>query len=182
MKTLDEIKNQKFPLPWVNLDSYSESKGSKVEVYLVTNENLIEGLILMFHTLFQARKNNIKVFNPSWWDFCLDTWNVNEDKYDYELNGKSLESRDYLIMLKDSKIEIDYSGICKCNDWDKFLSITLSCIITNQAPYSPVFYDEESNFFFYFHHTGSIGFYYKTKNEVVERILRIANNEYEVKA
>lgn len=180
MKTLEIIKNKKFPLTWVNLDFYSESEGSKVEIYLLNNENLTEDLMLMFYSLFRTIKSNIKVYNPSWWDFCLDTWNINEDKYDYELNGKSIESKDYLIMLKESEIEIDYSGICTCSDWDKFLKIILACLITNQAPYSPVFYNEESDFFFYFHHTGSIGFYYKMKNEVVEKILKIATEEYNV--
>lgn len=182
MKTLDEIKNQKlFPLTWANLDSYKESKGSNVEIYLVNNENLIEGLILMFYNLFRTVKSNIKVYSPSWWDFCLDTWNVEEDKYDYKLDGKSVESREYLIMLKESAIQIDYSGICKCNDWKKFLKITLACIITHKAPYSPVFYDDENSFFFYFHHTGSIGFYYEKQNEVVEKILNIAKEEYDVR-
>jgi len=181
MKTLIEIKDQRFPLTWANLDSYTESKGSKVEIYLVNNENLIEGLILMFYTLFRTIKSNIKLYSPSWWDFCIDTWNVKEDSYDYELDGKSVESKDYLIMLKESAIEINYSGICICNDWEKFLKIILTCIVTHKAPYSPVFYDEENSFFFYFHHSGSIGFYYKKQNDVIGKILNIANDEYDIR-
>lgn len=181
MKTVEKIINQKFPLTWANLDSYAESKGNKLEIYLINNENCIEGLILMFYTLFRTIKSNIKVYSPSWWDFCLDTWNVKEDRYDYELEGKSVESKDYLIMLKESFIDLGYSGVCKCNDWDKFLKITLGCIITHNAPYSPIFYDDENNFFFYFHHTGSIGFYYKMRNEGVEKILSIAKKEYDVR-
>lgn len=181
MKTLDKITNQDFPLTWANLDSYTESKGHKNEIYLVNNDNLVEGLILMFYALFQTIKSNIKVYNPSWWDYCLDTWNVKEDMYDYELEGKSVETKRYLIMLKESSIELGYSGICKCNDWDKFLSITLTCIVTYIAPYSPIFYDEENDFFFYFHHSGSIGFYYKERNEIVEKILSISQDEYDVR-
>ena len=181
MKTLVEIKNHKFPLKWVNLDSYTESKGSKVEIYLVNDDNFIKDLTLMFHTLFRTIKSNIKLYSPSWWDFCLDTWNVKEDKYDYGLKGKSIESKDYLIMLKESAIEIEYSGICICNNWEKFLKITLACIITHKAPYSHVFYDDENDFFFYFHHTGSIGFYYKKQNDVIEKILNIAKHDYDVK-
>jgi hypothetical protein len=181
MKTLDEIKNKKFPLTWANLDSYSESKGSKVEIYLVDKNNLIEGLLLMFYTLFGNVKSNIKLYSPSWWDFCLDTWDVKEDKYDYGLDGKSVESKDYLMMLKESAIDIDYSGICICNDWENFLKIILTCIIAHKAPYSHIFYDEECSYFFYFHHSGSIGFYYKIQNEVVENVLSIANNEYDVR-
>jgi len=181
MKTLDKITNQSFPLTWANLDSYTESKGHKVEIYLIKNENLIEGLILMFYTLFRTIKSNIEVYNPSWWDYCLDTWNAKEDGYDYELEGKSVETKDYLIMLKESSIELGYSGICRCNDWDKFLSVILTCIVTHKAPYSPVFYDEENDFFFYFHHSGSIGLYYKEKNEVVEKILSTSKDEYDIK-
>lgn len=181
MDTLNKIKDQKFPLTWANLNSYTESKGSKVEIYLINNENLIQSLILMFNTLFANLKSAINIYNPSWGDFCLDTWNVKDDKYDYEFDGKSLETKDYLMMLKESKIENEYSGICICNDWDKFLKITLACIVTHVAPYSPVFYEKENSFFFYFHHTGSIGFYYKEQNVVVEKILSIAIDKYHVR-
>ncbi|HLV39854.1 hypothetical protein [Xanthomarina sp.] len=181
MKTLDKITNQSFPLTWANLDSYTESKGHKNEIYLINNDNLIEGLILMFYTLFRSIKSDIRLYDPSWWDCCLDTWDPDEDKYDYELEGKSDETKDYLIMLRESSIEIGYSGICKCNDWNKFLSIILTCIVTHIAPYSPVFYDEENDFFFYFHHSGSIGFYYKERNEIVEKILSISKDEYDVR-
>jgi|SRR5690554_1773952 len=181
MKILDKITNQDFPLTWANLDSYTQSKGHKNEIYLFNNENLIEGLTFMFYTLFGNIKSNIKVYNPSWWDYCLDTWNAKEDVYDYELEGKSVETKCYLRMLIQSSIELGYSGICKCNDWDKFLSITLTCIVTHIAPYSHVFYDQENDFFFYFHHTGSMGFYYKTRNEVVEKILSTSKDEYDVR-
>lgn len=181
MKTLDKIINKSFPLTWANLDSYTESKGHKNEIYLINNDNFIEGLILMFNTLFRSLKSDIRLYNPSWWDYCLDTWNPDKDKYDYELEGKSAETKDYLIMLRESSIEIGYSGICKCNDWDKFLSITLTCIVNHIAPYSPIFYDEENDFFFYFHHSGSIGFYYKVRNEIVEKILSISKGKYDVR-
>lgn len=132
----------------------------------------------MFYTLFQGIKNDIKVYNHSWWDFCLDTWNPNADEYDYELKGKSSETKDYLIMLTESSIEHGYSGTCSCNNWDKFLVIALACVVTHQAPYSPIFYNEKNDFFFYFHHTGSIGFYYKVRNETVAKILAIAKHKY----
>ena len=181
MKTLEKITNQHFPLKWANLDAYPTSSGYKFEIYLNNGEVLIEGLILMFYTLFQPIKNNIKIYNPSWWDYCLDTWNTEVDKYDYELEGKSVETKDYIIMLKESSIEQGYSGVCRCNDWDKFLLVVLTCIITHKAPYSPVFYNEENDFFFYFHHTGSIGFYYKMKNDVIENIMNAAKENYEIR-
>lgn len=181
MKTLDKITNQNFPLTWANLDSFTESKGHRLEIYLFENENLREGLILMFYTLFRTIKDNIKIFNASWWDYCLDTWDVKEDKDNYELDGKSIETKNYLIMLKESFIEPGYSGICSCNDWNNFLSISLTCILTHIAPYSPIFFDEKNDFFFYFHHTGSIGFYYKMQNEVVGKIINTMKSEYGVR-
>lgn len=181
MKTIEKITNRGFPLTWANLDSYVESKGYKNEIYLINNGNLMEGLILMFYTLFRPIESNIKVYSHSWWDYCLDTWNAKEDMYDYELEGKSFETKCYLMMLKESSIEIGYSGVCRCNDWDKFLSITLTCILTHIAPYSPIFYDEQNNFFFYFHHSGSIGFYYKEKNEIVEKVLTISKDKYDLR-
>ena len=181
MKTLDKITNQNFPLAWANLDSYNDSKGHKIEIYLNKNENIVEGLILMFYTLFSTIKSNIKIYNPSWWDYCLDTWNVREDKYDYELEGKSVETKDYLIMLKESSIELGYSGICRCTDWDNLLSIILTCIVTHKAPYSPIFYEESGDFFFYFHHSGSIGFYFKMRNKIVEKVINSAKDEYRLR-
>ncbi len=181
MKILGKIANQDFPLVWANLDFFPESKGHKAEVYLIKNKSMIDELILMFYALFRGVKKNIKIYNHSWWDFCLDTWDPNGDKYDYELEGKSSETKDYLIMLRESSIEQGYSGICSCNDWDKFLSIVLTCIVTHRAPFSPVFYNVENDFFFYFHHTGSIGLYYKMKNEIVVKILNTARDEYDIR-
>lgn len=163
--------NKDFPLKWVNLDFLPDSSGKKVEIYLSQKDHLSQELILMFYLLFNYVKDNIEIYNPSWWDFCMDTWNYAEDKYDYSLDSKTEESRKYLIMLRESDIEIGYSGICNCNDWDKFLSIILDCIMTHQAPYSPIFYDEKNDFFFYFHHSGSMGFYYYSENEIISKIL-----------
>jgi hypothetical protein len=181
MKILDKIENQNFPLAWVNLDSYRESEGHKIEIYLTENEDLVVGLILMFYTLFRTIKNSIEIYSPSWWDYCLDTWDPNKDKYDYEMQGKSDETKDYLIMLKESSIELGYAGICRCNDWDKFLAVILTCLVNHKAPYSPIFYDRENDFFFYFHHTGSIGLYYKSENDKIVKILYSAKEEYEIR-
>lgn len=181
MKTLDKITNQDFPLTWANLNSLTDSKGFKVEIYLNNNDNLVEELILMFYTLFQTTKDNVKIYDPSWWDYCLDTWDPNKDQYNYELEGKSDETKKYLIMLKESSIELGYSGICRCNNWDKFLRVSLNCIVTHRAPYSHIFYHVEKDFFFYFHHTGSIGFYYKERNEAVEKILSFSKEQYDIR-
>jgi hypothetical protein len=116
----------------------------------------------------------------SWGDFCLDTWDQKKDEYNYALEGKSPETKDYLNMLKESFIEHDYVGACTCNDWNRFLLIELACIVTNQAPYSHIFYDERKNFFFYFHHTGSIGLYYEVETEAIKGIISAANQDYDV--
>ncbi|MBL7813949.1 MAG: hypothetical protein JNL70_03000 [Saprospiraceae bacterium] len=180
IKILSKYDEIDFPFDWVNLDYLPDSKGQKIEIYLLEREQFFNGLILMFYILFGNTKNNIKIYNNSWWDFCLDTWNHNEDSYSYELEGKTQESKDYLTMLIKSDIEKGYSGICMCENWEKFLSIILACILTHQAPYSPVFYDKDNNFFFYFHHTGSIGLYYKSENDNIHKILNIAKEEYEL--
>lgn len=179
-KTLIKVDEQNFPPDWININYLPDSKARRIEIYLANKEGLLEGLILMFHFLFRDSKSSIIIYNNSWWDFCLDTWDHIEDKYDYELEGKSKESKEYLIMLKESAIENEYQGVCYCENWDRFLSVVLACILTHQAPYSPIFYEKKNEFFFYFHHTGSIGFYYKSENEVVSKILRIAEEEYEL--
>jgi hypothetical protein len=120
------------------------------------------------------------VYNKSWWDFCLDTWNIDTDEYNYELKNKSEESLAYIELLIASGIYTGYSGCCKCNDWGSFLPIILDCVTSHIAPYSPRFCDVENEFFFYFHHTGSIGLYYKKDNDVIKGILEIAGNEFVV--
>ena len=155
MKILEKDANKKFPFDWVNLDYLPESNGGKREIYLQDNVNITEGLIFMFYLLFRSTKNNIQIYNSSWWDFCLDTWDSN----------KADETKDYLKILYESHIEYGYSGSCNCFNWDRFLHVTLRCIITHKAPYSPIFYEDRNDFFFYFHHSGSIGIYYKNNNE-----------------
>jgi len=180
MKIIEKYDNQHFPLKWANLNNYTESKGEKREIYLVEHRNLLEDMISLFYFLFGMSKDDILVYNESWWNFCLDTWDINKDNYNYDLNNKSDETKEYLKMLNDSGIEIGFSGICKCIDWDIFLHIVLKCIINHIAPYSPVFYNKKKNFFFYFHHSGSIGIYYKN-NKTINLIIRNAMDKFDVK-
>lgn len=174
------VNTNNVPFEWADFSSYRNSNAFRKEIYLKNQENKLESLVLMFYTLFKNQKGELKIYNKSWWDFCIDTWDVHTDEYNYEPEGKSDESKDYLQLLKDSHIALEYSGFCKCENWDKFLHVTLQCILNYKAPYSHLFCDFENNFFFYFHHTGSIGIYYKEKNEVVEEILSKANQEYDV--
>lgn len=182
MNSIKKTNNQNFPFEWVNIENLQESNAEKKEIYLIEHENICEDLILLFYSLFGSLKDNILIYNSSWWDFCLDTWNPNKEESDYGIESKSEESINYLKLLENAKIETGYSGSCKCMNWDTFLPIILRCIVNQQAPYSPIFYNEENDFLFYFHYSGSIGFYYYKKNEVVEQIIKTAQIEYNVVA
>ncbi|MCD0488083.1 hypothetical protein LPB86_07570 [Pedobacter sp. MC2016-14] len=165
---------------WICVDFLPDSSCCKNEIYL--KEGLIiEGLIEMFYDIFKKYKKNIQIYNYSWWDFCLDTWDPRTDQYDYELSRKSEETKWYLQILFDSSIEIGYDALCICNDWNIFLKAILKCLTTHKAPYSPIFFDRSNNFFFYFHHSGSIGIYYLEQNDAVIKILDIAKQKYDLK-
>lgn len=171
----------KFPFEWANIESYRESNSHRKEIYLKEKKCIVEDLVFLFYTLFGQYKNSIVIYDKSWWDFCLDTWDFEKDEYNYDLTGKSIETKRYLSMLKESEIPIDFSGLCKCLNWDKFLPIVLDCIVNNIAPYSPLFCDEKNDYFFYFHSAGSIGIYYKNENKAVIELLSKAEKEYELK-
>jgi hypothetical protein len=174
--------NDKFPFEWVNLEYYKDSDAFRKEIYLKTNEteDIIGDLIIMFFNLFGDIKHELSIYNFLWWDYCIDTWNIQLDSYDYSLENKSIETQKYMRMLLDSKIEVNYGSSCKCTDWEYFLNVTLSCLISHQAPYSPLIFSVKYNVFFYFHYTGSIGLYYKNVNSRIEYIFNIAKNEYTI--
>jgi hypothetical protein len=146
MKCLDKVDSKIFPFNWANLDYYPASTGKYNEIYLPTDAKLSE-FILLFYSLFSSVKSDVKIYNNSWWDYCIDIWNPETDEYDYTLVGKSLETKEYFILLIESSIEIGYAGSCICLNWDKFLHIALQCLINHKAPYSPIFYNEANNFF-----------------------------------
>lgn len=175
---LKATNNQRFPFDWINLDYYPSSNGRRVELYILKEDRVLDELIIMFHTLFKDNTSNIKVYNSSWWDFCLDSWEPNTEIYNYELEGKVEESQAYLTLLVDSNIPNGYSGSCECTDWNKFLTVILNCILSHQAPFSPIFYDKTNNYFFYFHHSGSIGFYYQHKSILISNLLEKASKYY----
>ena len=86
----------------------------------------------------------------------------------------------YLKMLTDAGIPPEYSGSMECLNWDEFLSIILRCVVSHAAPYSPVFYSEADQLFFYLHHTGSIGLYYEKETTLISEILETAAEQYEI--
>ncbi len=169
-----------FPFGWANLNSYRESFAHRKEIYLEDQNSITEGLIFLFYSLFGRTKNRLIIYNKSWWDFCLDTWDFDKDEYNYDLEGKSLETQEYLKILQDSEIQVNYSGCCICIDWDRFLFVVVECIISHRAPYSPLFCNVEDEYFFYFHYTGSIGIYYKNENDSIKEILSKAYERYNV--
>lgn len=181
MKVLEQLNDNEFPFSWVNLDHLPDSNGEKKEIYMKDTSNMVEELISMFSTLFNGILSDIIVYNSSWGDFCLDTWDFKANLSDYNLEGKSIETREYLKLLQESGIPVDYTGSCICKNWNPFLTIILNCLISHRAPYSPLFYNKKYNFFFYFHYSGSIGFYYRENNKKISEILKIALNEFEMK-
>ncbi len=182
VKILEKINEQKLPFEWLDLEYLPNSFCMRKEIYLKDKTNLLENLAMLFYALFRKFRDQFIIANGQWGDFCLDTWYPNTNEYNYELEGKSQETKDYLKLLIDSKIEVNYSGLCICKNWDSFLSATLLCIINHKAPFSPLFFNLEEEFVFYFHHTGSIGLLYKAENETVKEILSNARrNSYLVK-
>ena len=180
MVIIQSLFQTDFPLSWANLEPYSESNAFRKEIYTHAESNAVEELAMLFHHLFGSLKDKIYIYDRSWWDACLDTWDMQNDTYSYSPEGKSPETAAYLTMLTDAGITADYSGCVQCLHWDKFLTIILRCVLNHAAPYSPVFYSEAHQLFFYFHHTASIGFYHKNESEVVKGILGRAAERYEI--
>ncbi len=174
MKTLVKILEQQLPFAWLDPIYLPNSKCLRKEIYLKYEMDLRQELTIAFDDLFGKLKDKLIIGNGHWGDFCLDTW-VPPNEYSYRLEGKSNETKAYLTLLSDSNIEPDYSGLCRCNDWDKFLATILVCLLNHQAPYSPLFYCLEYGFVFYFHHTGSIGLLYLAENNPLKELFAKAN-------
>lgn len=187
MKILECVNSDSIPFQWINIDNYRKSEAFRCEIYITnidnkTNEEIIENLIVLFYDLFGELKDDILIYNNNWWDFCLDTWDIQNDRYNYELNNKSKESIDYLELLMCSNISLGYNGLCHCLNWNIFLKVILSCLFNNIAPYSPIFYNVKNNIFFYFDASGSIGLYFKHKTPFILNILRYSNGKYRIES
>ena len=182
MRILEKYSSKDFKgFDWLNFDYLPLSESYIMEVYFKESEDLVLQSILSFHLLFRDILSDILIntFRPDseWGTFCLDTWDIENDIYDYSPTNKQEPTASYLLMLIDNKIEPEYSGFCKCHDWNRFLYVTLHCVMKHVAPYSMMFYLRDEKIAFYFHHTGSIGIYYKELNEEVKNIIRKTQKE-----
>ncbi|SDL17516.1 hypothetical protein [Siphonobacter aquaeclarae] len=179
MKVLSKVVEPCLPFRWFDSDGYRNSDAFRKEIYLKEEIDLQEHLVILFYNLFGKNKSDLIISNKYWGAFCLDTWDLNSEDLNVELKEKSETSRSYLKMLVDSGIGYEYKGLCVCNDWGRFLSVILSCVLNHEAPYSPLFYNLNEQFLFYFHHTGSIGLYYRKENDVIKDIFHCAKgNDY----
>ncbi|QHS56509.1 hypothetical protein GWR56_13530 [Mucilaginibacter sp. 14171R-50] len=179
MKIIQSILNNKFPFPWVNLEFLPNSDGKHLEVYLRDDTDPIFGMIDMFNTLFLNSVDHIYVYNSNWWDFSLETWDIKSGKSDYTIdNQKSDDTRKYLKMLYENDIPLGFKGSCSCQNWEQFLLTILPCIVNHKAPYSPLFFFDNYDIFFYFHYSGSIGFYYKDSNRFIEKLIEHVTINY----
>lgn len=182
MALIKPLFQEALPLPWANLEGYRNSKAHRKEIYTnAADGDEVSALTELFFHLFGPVKEQVLIYDKSWWDVCLGTWDIVNDKYDYTPEGKSIETSRYLTILHDAGITADFSGTCSCLDWNGFLPVILDCIVSHAAPYSPIFYSKAHDFFFYFHHTGSIGIYYPIENEAVKGILERAAEKYELR-
>jgi hypothetical protein len=156
---------------WVDYDYYPNSHGFKVELHCKKDEGYVSSMLTLFYRLFGEESSDIVIGQPfpgvEWGQFCIDTWNFDSDSPNYDFENKSAETVRYLNFLLESRIEFNYQGLCGCNDWRAMLLVVLECIISHKAPYSLLFYNLEGEYFFYFHHSFSIGLYYKEKNQSI---------------
>lgn len=174
---LEKSESQLFPFDWVDLDSWRDSEARRV-VFELEGGYTVEHFTQVFLGLFEELLPQVSVFLDSWWDFCLDTWNIKEDTYDYTLVTKAGASKDYLNILIASGIECGFGGSCDCLDWEAFLKPVVPCITDHLAPYSPLFHSNELNTFFYLHHSWGIGLYCTEKSAWVEQFIADAQRRH----
>ena len=162
---------------WFNYDDFSSSDAHRIELYcyLDNNEKAISQyedtinknrLIDFFKLFFLNSIDNIVIGQDTpdgiWGGFTTDVWKLNGDSFVFNSNGVlSEETNNYLNLLQESHISFDYKGFCTCSDYNIFLNIILDCVLKNIAPYSPLFYNISREIVLYFHHTYSVGIYYR---------------------
>lgn len=180
MPVLEKINYHFENTIWVDStrNSLPFKDGYKLEIFHQDSKDGIQDLVKMFTDLFAFGKNNLIIgkfpLDTQWGAFCIDSYNIGTNEINYDFISSSNETIAYLNMLLESGINFDYMGVCKCNDWSFFLDVILRCIILHIAPYSPCIYNIRDKYFFYFHHTISIGVLYKERSEAIEEIIAIS--------
>ncbi|UII22647.1 hypothetical protein [Fulvivirga ligni] len=182
MKVVKKYSSNDFKgFDWLDFDYLPGSKGFKFEVYFKEPKDLVSKSILIFYSLFRSFLDDVLITtfgqDGEWGNFCLDTWDIENDRYDYSPHNKKEPTASYLSMLNDSGIEPEYNGYCKCINWDKFLYVMFHCVAQHTAPYSMMFYEPKNEFVFYFHHSGSFGIYYKDLNSSIKKVIRKVQEE-----
>ena len=71
-------EGESFPFCWVKFDSDSciDVQGHKIEIYIKKDSVSIDDMKSLFCDLFGTVVDELSIFSPSWWDFCIDTWNI----------------------------------------------------------------------------------------------------------
>lgn len=175
MQILTKIEDKELPFEWLYLTDLRKSNSLRKEIYLGDKGNPVEELKAFFYSCFGNLKDNLIVWNGKWAYFFLDTWEIDSDNYNLSIENSSKETARYLKTLADSDIDTDYEGLCICNDWEELLSIIIPAVVNHSTPYSPYFLDKKNEIMFYFHHTNSIGIYYKSENEIIQQIFQKAS-------
>ena len=92
-------EGESFPFCWVKFDSDSciDVQGHKIEIYIKKDSVSIDDMKSLFCDLFGTVVDELSIFSPSWWDFCIDTWNIQENTFCYD--PQFLSKKRYLICI-----------------------------------------------------------------------------------
>ena len=87
-------EGESFPFCWVKFDSDSciDVQGHKIEIYIKKDSVSIDDMKSLFCDLFGTVVDELSIFSPSWWDFCIDTWNIQENTFCYDPQFLSKET------------------------------------------------------------------------------------------
>ncbi len=182
-------------IDWFNYKDYRQSESFRAELYLASasgseQTDLSEidyalqrnQLVEVFNFLITGSEDDLVLMqgeqSSPWSGMTLDVWRFDEEKDEFILTfdeGFSQETEAYLSLLKASNIPLDYAGACKCINWDEFLPILLDCVLKHIAPHSPLVYDTTREIVIYFHHTFSLGVYYRQAafRELIDKVALI---------
>lgn len=177
-KLLQKTNKSVFPFEWIDFERLRNSQSFRLEIYL--NEDVEDyqiGLEELFVTLFSQHKKSLNIYYDNWGDFAYEDLDP-DDLASFANEGTPFVPFGYTEVLEDSKIEKTYVGSCECLDWDSFIKLEIKYVVKWRAMYGHYFFSPDCEFFFYFHHTGSIGFYYKEENSQVREILSKAKAQY----